>query len=220
MILVEPSGVVMMGICSVQTPYCIARNPAPITAVWGVPGRIQIDVCRACLEEMIRDGQWRVQGAKIPKRYDLAVYNTQGNLTLAVEVKSQASQNGTSADAWAVGIRRNLILHSALPVAPLFLLIGYPDSFYLWRGYSISEPDKAPDFAVQETQALLPFAANGETPPQAVAAWLQAVMQASDLTAPEMPLWLKNSGLAEAIQGGQISLQSSAPTLPSLQRAA
>lgn len=55
---IEPSGIVMTGICTVQTPKCKAQEPAPITAVWGSPGRRQIDVCGACLAEMLTTGQW------------------------------------------------------------------------------------------------------------------------------------------------------------------
>lgn len=69
---IDPSGVVLLGECSVQTPFCTARTPAPITAVWGVPGRAQINVCRACLEEMIRKGQWEVSGARVAKQRDVA----------------------------------------------------------------------------------------------------------------------------------------------------
>ena len=69
---IEPSGVVMLGECTVQTPYCTALSPAPITAVWAVPGRVQINVCRACLEEMIRENQWTVSGARVAKSPALA----------------------------------------------------------------------------------------------------------------------------------------------------
>jgi hypothetical protein len=61
---VEPSGVVMLGRCSVRSAYCTALEPAGITAVWGSPGRLQIDVCRECLDEQIRTGQWEVAGAR------------------------------------------------------------------------------------------------------------------------------------------------------------
>ncbi len=62
---VEPSGVVMFGSCSVQTDKCVAREPAPITAVWSQPGRQQIDVCGACLEEQMRTDAWTVEGARV-----------------------------------------------------------------------------------------------------------------------------------------------------------
>ena len=61
---VEPTGVVMTGTCSVQTNRCVARTPAPITAVWTMPGVRQIDVCSACLDEQVRTGAWIVEGAR------------------------------------------------------------------------------------------------------------------------------------------------------------
>lgn len=62
---VEPSGVVLKGICSIQTDRCTAKNEAPVTAVWGPRGRTQINVCRASLEEKIRLGEWEVEGARL-----------------------------------------------------------------------------------------------------------------------------------------------------------
>jgi len=61
---VEPSGVVMTGTCSVRTERCVARSPAPITAVWTLPGKTQINVCSACLDEQVRTGEWIVEGAR------------------------------------------------------------------------------------------------------------------------------------------------------------
>jgi hypothetical protein len=62
---VEPSGVVLTGVCSIQTDRCTARDVGPITAVWGPPGRTQLNVCRACLETKIRTGEWQVEGARL-----------------------------------------------------------------------------------------------------------------------------------------------------------
>jgi len=69
---IEPSGVVLLGECSERTPLCTALVPAPITAVWAMPGRIQINVCRACLEEMVREGQWVIAGARVAKHHQAA----------------------------------------------------------------------------------------------------------------------------------------------------
>ena len=56
---IEPSGVVMKGLCMIQSAKCKAKDqPGPLTAVWGSPGRRQLDVCGACLAEMIATGQW------------------------------------------------------------------------------------------------------------------------------------------------------------------
>ena len=62
---VEPSGVVMTGECEIQTEVCTAKTPGPITALWVPPGRTQTNVCRACLEEKMRVGEWDVEGARI-----------------------------------------------------------------------------------------------------------------------------------------------------------
>jgi hypothetical protein len=61
---VEPSGVVMTGPCTVRTSRCVALQPAPITVVWTVPGKAQIDVCAACLDEQVKTGAWVVEGAR------------------------------------------------------------------------------------------------------------------------------------------------------------
>ena len=39
---VEPSGVVMHGVCDIQTEYCTAKAGGATTTVWGTPGRTQI----------------------------------------------------------------------------------------------------------------------------------------------------------------------------------
>ncbi len=62
---VEPSGVVMTGVCDIQTSRCTAKEGGAITAVWGPPGRTQINVCRGCLEDKMRLGEWKVQGARV-----------------------------------------------------------------------------------------------------------------------------------------------------------
>lgn len=62
---VEPGGVILRGVCSIQTKHCTAKEGNAITAVWGPPGRTQINVCRACLEEKMRLGEWEVEGARL-----------------------------------------------------------------------------------------------------------------------------------------------------------
>jgi hypothetical protein len=62
---VEPSGVVLVGECSIKSAVCTALTPAPITAVWAPPGRTQINVCRKCLDEKIRKNEWEVEGARV-----------------------------------------------------------------------------------------------------------------------------------------------------------
>jgi len=35
-----------------------------LTAVWTLPGKTQINVCSACLDEQVRTGEWIVEGAR------------------------------------------------------------------------------------------------------------------------------------------------------------
>ncbi|GEM_PF-2110755 len=80
---IEPSGVVMNGICDIQTSRCSATRPAPITAIWYFPNREQVNVCRTCLKEMIRSGQWELQDINI---------GTKDQLRLVVEVLPEYAQ--------------------------------------------------------------------------------------------------------------------------------
>jgi hypothetical protein len=59
---IEPSGLVLHGVCDIQTEHCTAKAGEAITAVWGPPGRTQINVCRACLKEKMRRGEWAIEG--------------------------------------------------------------------------------------------------------------------------------------------------------------
>ncbi len=54
----------MFGVCSVQTERCVAKEPAPITAVWTLPAVTQINVCGACLDEQVRTDAWTIEGAR------------------------------------------------------------------------------------------------------------------------------------------------------------
>src|SRR5256885_1615764 len=108
---IEPSGVVLVDVCSIQTEKCVAKRPAPITAVWTLPGRVQINVCRPCLEEQVRAGEWEIQGAKIERRADVAVYSRDKKLQLVVEVKRKPRTKANLKE-WATNIHRNLLAHS------------------------------------------------------------------------------------------------------------
>lgn len=61
---VEPSGVVMWGRCAIPTDRCTAAGDegGPVTAVWTSATHQQIDVCGACLADMRRRGDWKIEG--------------------------------------------------------------------------------------------------------------------------------------------------------------
>ena len=211
---IEPSGVVMTGECEIRTPYCTALRPAPITAVWGDPGRRQIDVCGACLEEMVRRGEWEVRGAKISRKYDLAVYDRNNRLQLVVEVKDYPYRIGSELENWAARIRRNLMVHSGIPSYVYFLLAVYPAPFYLWGKEDAPEAKPRFSFDVQnEMPRLHESRAVSDYQQQegAVHSWLKILIETSAAQAgqTERNVWLHDSGLYEAIRGGTIVKQAS-----------
>src|SRR5258705_7574917 len=108
---IEPSGVVLIAVCAIRTENCVAKTAAPITAVWTLPGRVQVNVCRPCLEEQVRLGEWEIRGAKIESRADVAVYSPDNKLQLVVEVKKKPRAQANLKD-WATKVRRNLVAHS------------------------------------------------------------------------------------------------------------
>lgn len=202
---IEPSGVIMKGICSLQTDKCVAnQSPAAITAVWGPPGRTQVDVCAACLQEMIRTGEWEIQGARIEKRADLTVYAPNGKPQLAVEVKQPPSIKSVTPLQWATQVYRNLLVHAGIPNTPYFLLAVFPDSFYLWKKTD-STSIQPPDYNVQVTDLINKYQPKYPGFESQIMAWLQDLIKSKFSTEEKISLpWLFESGLYEAIQNGSI----------------
>lgn len=62
---VEATGMVTVGECQVKTDKCQATTPDPITVVYLLPEETQVNVCRACLEEKMRKGEWQIEGARL-----------------------------------------------------------------------------------------------------------------------------------------------------------
>ncbi len=212
---IEPSGIVMIGECEIQTPCCTALTPAPITAVWGSPGRRQIDVCRGCLEQMIRLGEWENPGARITRSYDIAVYDKKERLQLVVEVKTRPYELATQMEDWATRIRRNLILHSGIPSSVYFMLAVFPAPFYFWD--QKDAPEALPRYtfdASSEVMACLHDTIDNKYRQQeeAVTLWLRAIVNGTPgiKISTEEIKWLFRSGLHQAIQGGTVVTQAKA----------
>jgi hypothetical protein len=147
---VEPSGVVMTGECELQLPNCTATHPSPITAVWTEQGRKQVNVCRSCLNEMVRSGEWEVMGARIARAADVAVLDKNRSPLVVVEVKKRPdSMSATGVDGWARRIHRNLVAHGGVPPNALFLLAVFPGSIYAWQPHLTGEPDAEPNEVIQ-----------------------------------------------------------------------
>lgn len=206
MITVEPTGVLFVGVCDIQTEKCTARTVAPVTAVWSVPAREQVNVCRACLDEMVRQGEWQVEGARLRRRADVAVFDHAGNLQLVVEAKQ--AKTGEDTSKRAIQIRRNLLIHSGIPQTPFFL-IAFPDHFYLWRKAFPDAYDRPADYDIDAQDIIRSYAQRHSTSLETlsalefeklVSAWINDLINVEDES--QAPKWVVSSGLYQAIKDG------------------
>lgn len=211
---IEPSGVVMMGICDIQTPKCSAIELAAITAVWTSPGRSQINVCRECLEEMIRSGQWEIPNARISRHIDVAAIDSNNKLILAIEVKRRPLYD-RNIDHYAKKIHRNLLSHGAFPGLPFFMIIFVPTPAFLWTPKSFLEPESQPEFCIdisEEIEEIL-HSINGDPDINAklteevVANWLNITIDNLNKEEAKNPEWLVKSGLIEKLKNAKIFIE-------------
>lgn len=206
---IEPTGVLFVGVCDIQTEKCTARTAAPLTAVWSMPAREQINVCRSCLDEMVRRGEWHVAGARLRRSADVAVFDHAGNLQVVIEVKR--TRPGEDTVIRAIQIRRNLLAHAGLPQTPFFL-IAFPDHFYVWRNTIPDTYDRPPDYQV-DAQAMLETYAKSHTInteklseeefAHFIADWLTDLQREKDES--QISEWIKTSGLYQAIKDGSVA---------------
>jgi|SRR5882724_5163490 hypothetical protein len=210
---IEPSGVLIVGLCEVQTEKCTARVPAPITAVWALPARRQINVCSSCLDEMVRSGEWQIEGARLKRRADVAVFDKSGNLQLVVEAKYIKPNEDTLNRA--VQIRRNLLVHSGIPDTPFFLIV-FPAHFYLWKKGLPDTYDRQADYSIDTEIFLKPFAdkwrqsfdhMSGVEFERLVSQWIKDLSNSNDTS--KIPEWAQVSGLYEAIKNGSVVTEAS-----------
>jgi hypothetical protein len=204
---IEPSGVLIVGLCEVQTEKCTARVPAPITAVWTLPARRQINVCSPCLDEMVRSGEWQIEGARLKRRADVAVFDKSGNLQLVVEAKYMKPNEDSLKRA--VQIRRNLLVHSGIPDSPFFLIV-FPAHFYLWKKGLPDNYDRQADYSVDTGVFLDSFADKWKTFDymagvefeRLVSQWIKDLSNSNDTS--KIPDWARASGLYDAIKNGSV----------------
>lgn len=147
------------------------------------------------------------------KRADVAVYGSDGRLQLVVEIKARP---GASTE-WAVHMRRNLLAHAAIPLAPYFLL-ALPNFFYLWKDAASANHEARPDYRIKASEMLASYL--DQTIPSLdelsgygleliVTSWLEDVVHAElrrDTISPNLQ-WLLDSGLYESVRGGSIAIE-------------
>jgi hypothetical protein len=197
--------VLTVGVCDIQTEKCSAKAPAPITAVWALPARRQINVCSPCLDEMIRSGEWQVEGARLRRRADVAVFDKFGHLQLVVEAKFIRPEEDTLNRA--VQIRRNLLAHSGIPDSPFFLLV-FPGHFYLWKKGLPDTYDRQADYSDKIFFKSFPdWRKSLQHQPsiefeRLVSEWIKDLSSSDDESS--IPAWAQVSGLYDAIRNGSV----------------
>lgn len=209
---VEPSGVVFVGSCDIQSKRCLAKVSGPVTAIWAPPGRSQVNVCHTCLDEQFRSSEWEIAGARIKQRADVAVYDPQGQLKLVVESKNISCPLGangaSSSEEQAIQLRRHLLRHAGIPQTPYFLL-AFPNRFYFW---SKSDANAAADYQNDSTNilnlhALDPDSSDYDLEMQ-IASWLKDIAGAETPATQIEPEWIVTSGLYNAIKGGTVVVEA------------
>ncbi len=147
-------------------------------------------------------------------QWDLTAFDRDNRLVLAVEVKSKLD---ASAD-WAAQFRRNILAHGTLPNAR-YLLMAFPDRFYLWENVGSAHEPVEPTYTVDARPLLQPYfeqsgvaaeQVSGQSLELIVASWLNEVIHKTpdELDASEQ--WLVESGLYEAVAGGNLDTEVAA----------
>jgi hypothetical protein len=145
--------------------------------------------------------------------WDLSVVNRDGKLVLAIEVKSKIN----ASPEWAAKLRRNMLAHEILPNALYFLMV-LPDKFYLWTSSATYISEREPDYTIDARPILDPYferagvtadRISGQSLEIIIASWLEEILHLEkppkNLDASQ--LWLIESGLYDALAGGQFQYE-------------
>lgn len=148
--------------------------------------------------------------------WDLSVDDRNGQLILVVEVKRKTN---VSPD-WAAKLRRNILAHGTFPKAP-YLLMVFPDKFYLWSNVEAYQDQSKPTYAIDASPILQPyFERAGVTADQIsgysleliVMSWLAEIIHSDprpeSIDASQQ--WLIESGLYAALAGGKFEHEAAA----------
>ncbi|GAB1545312.1 hypothetical protein NUACC21_79880 [Scytonema sp. NUACC21] len=147
--------------------------------------------------------------------WDLAVYNKDGQLVLAVQVKGKLN----ASQEWASQLRSNILAHGIYPKAPYFLMV-FPDKFYLWANEDAQLDMSEPTYAIDARPIIQPYLDKaGITQEQKISSQsleLIVVAWLSKIIYNELPLdetdelerWLVDSGLYAAIAGGSFGREA------------
>lgn len=144
-------------------------------------------------------------------QWDVAVYDRNEQLVLAVEIKSKID----ATTEWAARLRRNILAHGVYPNTPFFLLV-LPRYFYLWTQSNLKPDAVAPDYIIDAQPILQPYVAqtgiisdhlSEQSLELIITSWLGEVMYSGKTpnNLGESERWLVDSGLLDAIAGGHFA---------------
>ncbi|MGZ8216018.1 hypothetical protein [Methylomagnum sp.] len=140
--------------------------------------------------------------------WDIEVYGRDQQLVLVGEVKSKI---GVSPQ-WAAQFRRNILAHGVYPNAP-YLLMAFPDRFYLWKNAGLNPGEIEPTHSIDARPILEPYfkragilgnRISGQSFELIIASWLSEIIHASLGSLDSSQQWLIESGLYDAVAGGSL----------------
>jgi hypothetical protein len=212
----------MRGECELQLDGCTAVESGVITAVMAEHGHKQRNVCRSCLEEMVKSGEWEVQGARVSRTADVAVLDQYRFPLVFVDVRKRPdTMSSDGVERWARRIHRNLINHSGVPSRALFLLAVVPGPIYAWQPGSASEPGREPDEVIYVDGDTFPelksFQRDADQPnlhgeyEKAIADWLRRLQANPPLAQVKQPSASTVSRIADAVSHGTIECEVRLP---------
>ncbi len=158
----------------------------------------------------------------LSSQWDLLVDNRNGQLILAVEVKTKIN----ASQEWAAKYRANVLAHGTFPKTPYFLMV-FPDQFYLWTAPEVNSDESKPSFTIDARLILEPYFERVqpflfetiETKDNNISHeklqliftfWLDKIMY-SNMTSEDKAHykeWLIDTGLHEALSGGKINYEA------------
>lgn len=155
---------------------------------------------------MLYSGQ--SQGGCMSTSWDVTAYNRESQPVLVVEVKNKRDVT----PQWAAQFRRNILAHGTFPHAP-YLLMVFPDRFYLWKNPTSNHELLEPTYVIDARPILQPYFAqsgvtadhvSGQSLELIVASWLSEVMQKTPDEFDASQQWVLDSGLYDAVVGGSL----------------
>ena len=210
---VRTSGVAFTGECELQLPGCTAAgHKSPITAVFPESKGRQVNVCRTCLQSMVRSGDWEVPGARVSQYADIAVFDDKQRLQVVIETQKAPTELGESIDDWAYRVHHNMLAYKAVPFSTFFWLIATNGQFRLWKhqgsASTLALPDYRGSIETQISGFLSPQLNSGSSTKRltnAVLEWIAFIKQ--DDYGDKAPLWLTESGLLSVLLSGRVQTE-------------